>query len=132
MPWWHPHIVPEWYFLIFYAILRAIPDKLGGVICMGAAIGILFLVPFLYKPKILAPRFKPVFCMLFWMFISDVLWLGYLGGQPANEINIWYSQFFTVYYFGYFLILLPLSSSLETIIYRIISKEELKSRNLSD
>jgi len=59
------HIVPEWYFLIFYAILRAIPDKLGGVICMGAAIGILFLAPFLYKPRILAPRFKPLFCILF-------------------------------------------------------------------
>jgi ubiquinol-cytochrome c reductase cytochrome b subunit len=59
------HIVPEWYFLPFYAILRAIPDKLGGVLCMGAAIAILFILPIVYKPLFLGPRFKPLFCIFF-------------------------------------------------------------------
>jgi quinol-cytochrome oxidoreductase complex cytochrome b subunit len=121
-----PHIVPEWYFLIFYAILRAIPDKLGGVLCMGASIAILFIVPFLYKPNILGPRFKPLFCILFWLFVSDILWLGYLGGQPANEINILYSQFFTIFYFSYFLIFLPFCGYFEKTMYNIIKKKHEK------
>lgn len=116
------HIVPEWYFLIFYAVLRAIPNKLGGVLGMGASIGILFLVPFLYKPKFTGPRFKPLFCIFFWIFISDVLWLGYLGGQPANEINIAYSQFFTVLYFSYFLVLLPFTSWVESTMYELVKE----------
>jgi ubiquinol-cytochrome c reductase cytochrome b subunit len=86
---------------------------------MGAAIGILFLVPFLYKPRILGPRFKPVFCFFFWLFISDVFWLGYLGGQPANDINIAYSQFFTIFYFSYFLILLPITEYIESNLLKI-------------
>ena len=59
------HIVPEWYFLVFYAILRAIPNKLGGVLAMVASIGILFLVPFLSKPKFTGPVFKPLHCVFF-------------------------------------------------------------------
>jgi quinol-cytochrome oxidoreductase complex cytochrome b subunit len=86
---------------------------------MGAAIGILFLIPFLYKPSILGPRFKPIFSFFFWLFISDVLWLGYLGGQPANDINIAYSQFFTLFYFAYFLFILPLIESLESKLLKI-------------
>lgn len=120
------HIVPEWYFLIFYAILRAIPDKLGGVLCMGASIAILFVVPLLYKPKFLGPRFKPLFCIFFWLFISDVLWLGYLGGQPANEINILYSQVFTCVYFGYFLFALPFCGFVENSIYLQIVSDQKK------
>jgi ubiquinol-cytochrome c reductase cytochrome b subunit len=67
------HIVPEWYFLVFYAILRAVPSKLGGVILMGSSILILFFLPALYDPIILGPRFKPAFTIMFWLFIAHVL-----------------------------------------------------------
>ena len=121
------HIVPEWYFLPFYAILRAIPDKLGGVLCMGAAIAILFILPIVYKPLFLGPRFKPLFCIFFWLFVNDVVWLGYLGGQPANEINIAYSQFFTLFYFGYFLFILPFCGFIENYIYQQVVHENKKN-----
>jgi ubiquinol-cytochrome c reductase cytochrome b subunit len=63
-----------------------------------------------------------LFCIFFWFFITDVLWLAYLGGQPANSINLVYSQFFTVIYFVYFLILLPFSSDIENFMYKEIRK----------
>jgi ubiquinol-cytochrome c reductase cytochrome b subunit len=88
---------------------------------MGASIGILFLIPFLYRPKFLSPKFKPLFCIFFWLFISDVFWLVYLGGQPANEINIFYSQAFTIFYFSYFLILLPLAGYVEDELYDLFT-----------
>jgi len=71
-----PHIVPEWYFLPFYAILRSIPDKLGGVICMGLAIAILGFVPILDKSLILNPRFNPLYKVITFFFIFDTILLG--------------------------------------------------------
>jgi len=71
-----PSIVPEWYFLPFYAILRAIPNKLLGVIAMVASICILFIVPFVYNCKIKSPKFKPLFRFFFYLFISNFLLLG--------------------------------------------------------
>ena len=114
------HIVPEWYFLPFYAILRAIPHKLGGVAAMGGAIAILFALPKLYKPIFLGPRFKPVFIINFWIFVTAVLWLGYLGGQPANDLNLIHSQYFTILYFGYFLVMLPITNKIERYMYSIL------------
>jgi ubiquinol-cytochrome c reductase cytochrome b/c1 subunit len=114
------HIVPEWYFLPFYAILRAIPNKLGGVVFMGLAIGIWFLLPRIYRPIYLAPRFKPFFMINFWIFITVVLWLGYLGGQPANDLNLLHSQYFTAWYFSYFLIILPISNKVERAIHKTL------------
>jgi ubiquinol-cytochrome c reductase cytochrome b subunit len=70
------HIVPEWYFLPFYAILRSIPDKLGGVACMGLALVIFFVVPFLYTTRIKSPRFKPIFSFFFWLFAGNLILLG--------------------------------------------------------
>ena len=70
------HIVPEWYFLPFYAILRAIPDKLGGVIAMFSAIFVLFLLPWLDTSKVRSASFRPIYRILFWIFLVDAVVLG--------------------------------------------------------
>lgn len=108
-----PHIVPEWYFLPFYAILRAIPSKLGGVIAMFAAILVLFALPWLDRSKVKSGAYRPIFKYVYWIFILDVLALGYIGGQPAEEPYITFGQIFTLIYFGYFFIALPLLSKYE-------------------
>ena len=102
------HIVPEWYFLPFYAILRAIPDKLGGVIAMGLSIGILFLLPWLDTSRIRSATFRPVFKWFFWLMVADMVLLGYVGSQPAEGDWILIGRLATAYYFLHFLILLPL------------------------
>ena len=102
-----PHIVPEWYFLPFYAILRSIPDKLGGVICMGLAIIVLALLPIVDKSKNTNPAFAPIFRACTLIFFVNVLLLGYLGGKPAEEPFVLTSQICTVIHFYYFTILLP-------------------------
>jgi quinol-cytochrome oxidoreductase complex cytochrome b subunit len=108
-----PHIVPEWYFLPFYAILRAIPDKLGGVICMGLAIAILGFVPILDRSLILNPRFNPVYKVITFFFISDTILLGWLGGMPAEVPFVIISQICTFFYFSYFIFFLPFFNILE-------------------
>ena len=100
-----PHIVPEWYFLPFYAILRAIPDKLLGVIAMFAAILILFVLPWLDTSKVRSARFRPVYKMLFWAFLIDCLVLGYVGGNPAEGVFIVFGRLATALYFLFFLTL---------------------------
>jgi quinol-cytochrome oxidoreductase complex cytochrome b subunit len=107
------HIVPEWYFLPFYAILRSIPNKLGGVICMFLAIIILFSLPYVDRGLIKSPRFKPLFKMLFWNFASIFIFLGWLGAQVVEEPFIFCGQVLTVVYFMYFLFFLPVSGILE-------------------
>ena len=102
------HIVPEWYFLPFYAILRAIPDKLGGVIAMGLSIGILFLLPWLDTSRVRSATFRPVFKWFYLLMIVDVAILGYVGSQPAEGGWIIIGQLATAYYFIHFLVLLPL------------------------
>ncbi len=102
------HIVPEWYFLPFYAILRAIPDKLGGVIVMFFAIFVLFLLPWLDTSKVRSATFRPIYKKLFWLFVLDALVLGWVGSKPAEGIYIIISRIATFYYFFHFLILLPL------------------------
>lgn len=125
------HIVPEWYFLPFYAMLRAVPSKLGGVTLMGSSIGILFFLPKLYKPIWLGPRFKPLYMIFFWLFICSVIWLGYIGGEPANDLNIWHSQCFTVAYFSHFIIFLPFCSWFEHMVYDSMT-EDYKEQLLKD
>ena len=96
------HIVPEWYFLPFYAILRAIPDKLFGVIAMFASLLILFVLPWLDTSKVRSARFRPVYIMLFWAFFLDCLLLGYIGGQPAEGIFVVIGRLATALYFLFF------------------------------
>ncbi|TNE39586.1 MAG: cytochrome b/b6 [Alphaproteobacteria bacterium] len=108
------HIVPEWYFLPFYAILRAVPDKLGGVTLMFGAIAVLFALPWLDKSRIRSARFRPVYKMIFWIFVLDCVALTYLGSKPPEGMYIYYGRIATAYYFIHMLILLPLVGLLET------------------
>ena len=102
------HIVPEWYFLPFYAILRAIPDKLGGVIAMFASVLVLFVLPWLDRSPVRSGKFRPIFKQFYWLLVLDVLVLGYVGAMPAEGIWIPIGQVATAYYFAYFLVILPL------------------------
>jgi len=107
------HIVPEWYFLPFYAILRAIPDKLGGVIAMFSAIFVLFLLPWLDTSKVRSATFRPIYKILFWVFALDAIVLGWVGSKPAEGVYIIISRIATLYYFLHFIVLLPLLGKFE-------------------
>jgi ubiquinol-cytochrome c reductase cytochrome b/c1 subunit len=109
------HIVPEWYFLPFYAILRAIPNKIGGVVAMLGAILILFVLPFIDQALVKAPRFRPVFVFFFWIMVANFALLGFLGGHPAEEPYITASRISGIFYFAYFLFILPFLALLERI-----------------
>lgn len=111
------HIVPEWYFLPYYAILRSIPDKLGGVICMGAAIVILLLLP-LYSNKyfIRSNVFKPFSKKLYWFLIADFLILGWIGAKPVEMPYILIGQISTFFYFFTFIFLIPFFNYLDNVI----------------
>ena len=108
------HIVPEWYLLPFYAILRSIPDKLMGVITMGAAIFILFLLPWLDTSKVRSARFRPLYKQFFWIFVADAIVLGYIGAQPPEGMFLIIGRIATAYYFIHFLIIMPLLGLVET------------------
>jgi quinol-cytochrome oxidoreductase complex cytochrome b subunit len=108
------HIVPEWYFLPFYAILRAIPDKLMGVLAMFASIGVLFILPWLDRSPVRSGTFRPLFKIFFWLLLADCVMLGYLGGKPPEGIYVILSRLGTLYYFLHFLVLLPGLSIFET------------------
>jgi ubiquinol-cytochrome c reductase cytochrome b subunit len=107
------HIVPEWYFLPFYAILRAIPDKLGGVIAMFSAIFVLFLLPWLDSSKVRSATFRPIYKKFFWIFVFNAVILGWVGSKPAEGHYILIGRIATIYYFAHFLILLPLLGKYE-------------------
>ncbi len=107
------HIVPEWYFLPFYAILRAIPDKLMGVIAMFASIGVLFLLPWLDTSRVRSANFRPIYRVLFWVLVLDCVLLTYIGAKPPEGIYITLGRVATFYYFFHFLVLLPLLGKIE-------------------
>lgn len=109
-----PHIVPEWYFLPFYAILRAIPDKLFGVLAMFASIGVLFILPWLDTSSVRSAKFRPLYKWFFWLFVFTCLALGYLGAKPAEGTYVMLARIFTAYYFAHFLIILPVLGLIET------------------
>jgi ubiquinol-cytochrome c reductase cytochrome b/c1 subunit len=102
------HIVPEWYFLPFYAILRAVPDKLGGVLLMFGAIFILFLLPWLDTSRVRSARFRPIYKQFYWVFVLACIGLLWAGGQPPEGLPLYLSRVCTVYYFAHFLIVMPL------------------------
>ena len=108
------HIVPEWYFLPFYAILRAIPDKLGGVIAMFGSIAVLAFLPWLDTSRVKSASFRPVYRVFFWVFVICGIGLGYLGAMPAEGGYVIASRIFTAYYFAFFLIIMPLLGLFET------------------
>ncbi|RWA64027.1 cytochrome b N-terminal domain-containing protein [Mesorhizobium sp.] len=115
------HIVPEWYFLPFYAVLRAITfnvgpinSKLGGVLAMFSSIAVLFLVPWLDTSKVRSAVYRPWYRFFFWLFVANALFLGWLGSQPAEGIYVTMSQMATLYYFAFFVVAMPLLGYLET------------------
>ncbi|MBP1179206.1 cytochrome b [Methylobacterium sp. PvR107] len=108
------HIVPEWYFLPFYAILRAVPSKLGGVILMFSAVIILAFAPWLDWSKVRSCNYRPIYRQFFWAFIGATLLLGWLGSQPPEGGYVIASQICTAYYFAHFLIVMPLCGLFET------------------
>jgi ubiquinol-cytochrome c reductase cytochrome b/c1 subunit len=108
------HIVPEWYYLPFYAILRAIPDKLMGVLAMFGAIAILAFLPWLDSSKVRSARYRPLYRFFFWVFVVTTVLLGWLGGKPAEGYYLIASRLFTAMYFAYFIVVLPLLGLFET------------------
>jgi len=109
-----PHIVPEWYFLPYYAILRAIPDKLLGVIAMFASILILLALPWLDTSKVRSGTYRPIFRQFFWLLVLDSIVLGIVGANPPEGTWIIVGRIATFWYFAHFLIILPLVGLLET------------------
>nr|YP_010947985.1 cytochrome b [Nomeus gronovii]WMI34922.1 cytochrome b [Nomeus gronovii] len=102
-----PHIKPEWYFLFAYAILRSIPNKLGGVLALLASILVLMVVPFLHTSKQRGLTFRPVSQFLFWTLVADVVILTWIGGMPAEQPFIIIGQVASVLYFSLFLVFFP-------------------------
>jgi len=114
------HIVPEWYFLPFYAILRSftqdlffVSAKLQGVIAMFAAIILLLFLPWLDSSKVRSAKFRPLYRQFFWLFLADCFVLGYVGGQPAEGVLVVIGQVAAAYYFFHLLVLLPLLGKFE-------------------
>ncbi|MEO1649818.1 MAG: cytochrome b/b6 [Pseudomonadota bacterium] len=108
------HIVPEWYFLPFYAILRAVPDKLGGVVLMFSAVLILLFIPWLDSSRVRSTKYRPIYKWFFWAFAFSCLALGYLGAMPAEGAYVTWTRIFTIYYFAFFLLVMPIVGVLET------------------
>nr|YP_010580377.1 cytochrome b [Lema decempunctata]UZS91168.1 cytochrome b [Lema decempunctata] len=111
------HIKPEWYFLFAYAILRSIPNKLGGVIALVMSIAILYTLPFTHKKNILSTQFYPISKMMFWMFTTMIILLTWIGAKPVEDPYILTGQLLTVCYFLYYLINPMLMSYWDKIIY---------------
>nr|QWT29593.1 cytochrome b [Abraxas latifasciata] len=98
------HIQPEWYFLFAYAILRSIPNKLGGVIALVMSILILIILPFTFNKKIQGIQFYPINQLLFWFYVMLVILLTWIGARPVEDPYITTGQLLTVFYFSYFII----------------------------
>ncbi|WP_315738344.1 cytochrome c1 [Bradyrhizobium sp. SZCCHNR1093] len=107
------HIVPEWYYLPFYAILRSIPNKLAGVVAMFAAIIVLVFLPWLDSAKTRSNKYRPLGKQFFWIFVVVCIGLGYLGAQPPEGVYVVLGRILTMLYFAYFLIVLPLLARIE-------------------
>ena len=107
------HIVPEWYFLPYYAILRSVPNKLLGVILMFSSVLILLLLPWLDTSRVRSARYRPIYRLVSWLLPIDAVILGYVGSQPPAGYIVTLGQLATIYYFFHFLILIPLLGKIE-------------------
>lgn len=118
------HIVPEWYFLPFYAILRSIPNKLGGVVAMISAIVVLLFLPILNTSKIRSSKFRPIFATAYWFLVSDFILLGWIGQKPVESPYIEIGFGATIFYFVFFLVLIPVIGLVESYLISYTDKEE--------
>ena len=114
------HIVPEWYFLPFYAMLRAIPfdllfinSKLAGVLAMFGSIAVLLVLPWLDTSRVRSGRYRPMFKVWFWILVVDFVMLMWCGSQPPEQPFVIMSQLGTLYWFVFFLVILPLLGIIE-------------------
>ena len=103
----------------YYAILRSIPHKVGGVIAMGGALVVLLLIPFINTSEIRSSTFRPLFKKFYWLFIADCFILGWIGGNPVENPYILIGQIATIYYFAFFLIIIPLLDYFEKFLIKI-------------
>jgi quinol-cytochrome oxidoreductase complex cytochrome b subunit len=110
------HIVPEWYFLPYYAILRSIPDKLGGVIAMGLSLVILIVLPLVNTSNIRSSFFRPLHRYHFWIWLGNAIILGWIGGNPVEDPYISIGQFATFIYFIYLILLIPYLGLFERVL----------------
>ena len=122
-----PHIVPEWYFLPFYAILRSIPDKLTGVIAMFASLLIWLVIPFLNFSPIRSSSFRPLHQFFFWLLVVDFVLLGWIGGCHPETPYIEIGQCATAYYFIYFALLLPSLGQFEAYLLNYLARLGIKA-----
>jgi len=121
-----PHIVPEWYLLFFYAILRSIPNKLLGFIAMILSIVILLFLPYIMKNTIIrSGSFKPLYKLIFWIFVVICILLGWIGGIPVMEPYLTIGRILSVLYFVIILIIFPLSILFDKIIYMMCLLNEV-------
>ena len=107
------HIMPEWYFLFAYAILRAIPNKLGGVMALVASILVLLILPFIHTSKLKGLIFRPLGKTFYWIFMANFIFLTWIGYKPVEEPFIVLGQISSIFYFAYFLLFIPLLGLLE-------------------
>jgi ubiquinol-cytochrome c reductase cytochrome b/c1 subunit len=106
-------IVPEWYYLPFYAILRSVPDKLLGVVALFGSIGVLFFLPWLDSSPVKSARYRPMFATYFWLLVIACIGLGWLGTKPPEGGYVILSRLLTFYYFAFFLLVLPILGFIE-------------------
>ncbi len=107
------HIVPEWYYLPFYAILRSIPSKLGGTVAMFAAVLVIAFVPWLDTSRVKSAAYRPLYKIFFWLFVACCILLGYMGSKPPEGIYVIAARLLTFYYFLHFLVILPVLGLVE-------------------
>nr|QHD26868.1 cytochrome b [Manulea ussurica] len=112
------HIQPEWYFLFAYAILRSIPNKLGGVIALIMSILILIILPFTFNKKIQGIQFYPINQILFWFLVMMIILLTWIGARPVEDPYILTGQLLTIFYFSYYIINPLLSMYWDTLIFK--------------